>query len=444
MISIIILAAGQGTRMRSAIPKVMHELAGKPVIEHVVHTANKLKPKQICIVYSKETEQLKQRYTQKNIIWALQKEQKGTGHAVATALKHIKRPARVLVICADTPAITATTLRKIANKKNTALLTTTTDNPKGYGRIIRGPNNKIQNIVEEADATAQQRKITEVNTGILAADADDLAKWLKKTTTKNKQKEYYLPDAIQKCVQEGKKVEASQADHQECQGINTRRQLHDLERYLQQQQAEKLSNNGTTIKDINRIDIRGEVTTGMDCTIDINVILEGTVKLGGNVTIGANSIIRNSVIGSNTTIHPNTIMENTTTGKNCQIGPFARIRPTTTLKDNTKIGNFVELKQATIQEGTKINHLSYIGDAEIGKQTNIGAGTITCNYDGKNKHKTKIGNQANIGANANLIAPIKIADNTIIAAGSTITTDVPANTLAVERTKQRNIRKAPK
>ena len=438
MISVIILAAGKGTRMLSDKPKILHELAGRTIIYHVIQTALQLKPRQICIVHNDNSEELKQTYKQRNIVWAIQKEQKGTGHAVATALKHIKRPARVLVLCADTPCITAATLRKAARQKTTSIITTITDQPKGYGRVIR-QNNKIQEIVEEADATKEQKKITEVFTGIIAADADNIERWQRKTRTNNKQNEYYLPDVIKLCAKEQQTITATRADHQECQGINDKLQLQQAERYIQQRTATELMKKGVTIKDKNRIDIRGTITAGKDCEIDINVILEGTVKLGNNVKIGANTIIRNTTIKDNTTIQANTIIDTATIGKNNNIGPFARIRPETTIKDNTRIGNFVELKQAKIDTGTKISHLSYVGDTEIGKNTNMGAGSITCNYDGKNKHRTTIGNNNNIGANTNLIAPITIGNNTTIAAGSTITTDVPDNTLAVERTKQRNI-----
>ena len=435
----IILAAGKGTRMRSNIPKILHPLAGRPMIDHVLRTANELEPKQICIVYSEQTKQLRKMYQQKNIVWALQKEQKGTGHAVALALRRIQRPTTALILCADTPAITAKTLRKAARKRTVSIVTTMTDQPHGYGRVIRKAS--VQRIVEEADATEEQKKITEVYTGILAADADDLIRWQAMTKQDNRQKEFYLPDVIEICAKEGGRVSATQADHQECQGINTRQQLHDMERHMQAKKAEELMNKGVTIMDTSRLDIRGTVHAGKDCTIDTNVILEGTVTLGSNSSIGANCTIKDTTIGSNTTIHPNTIIDGARIGKNATIGPFARIRPSTTASANTRIGNFVELKQATINQGTKISHLSYVGDATIGQDTNIGAGAITCNYDGKRKHQTKIGSNASIGANANLIAPITIGSNTTIGAGSTITTDIPANTTAVERAKQRTIRR---
>ena len=438
MVSVIILAAGKGTRMRSNIPKIMHPLVGRPMIDHVMQTVNRLEPEQICIVYSKQTEQLRQMYTQKNIVWALQKEQKGTGHAVSLALKRIKRPATVLVLCADTPAISETTLRRAARKRTVSIVTTITDQPKGYGRVIRRA--KVLKIVEEADATEEEKQITEVYTGILAADADDLIRWQKQTTQDNKQGEFYLPDVIAICAREGGRVSVTRADHRECQGINNRQQLHEMERHLQRRNAEALMNRGVTIMDTNRIDIRGTVHASRDCTIDVNVILEGTVTLGGNVTIGANCVIKDTTIGPNTTIHPNTVIDNAKIGKNSSVGPFARIRPGTVTRNDTRIGNFVELKQATINKGTKISHLSYIGDANVGQNTNIGAGAITCNYDGKRKHQTRIRNNANIGANTNLVAPITIGRNTIIGAGSTITTDIPDNTIAVERAKQRTIR----
>ncbi len=442
-LSVVILAAGQGSRMRSQLPKVLHKLANKPLLTHVIDVAEQLSAQEIHIVYGHGGEVVRERLAERNVSWVKQEQQLGTGHAVAQAVPHLADNHIVLVLYGDVPLITKETLQRLIKQvsgSSMGLLTAELSNPFGYGRIVRNSDNAVQCITEEKDASAEVRKITEVNSGILAVQGEQLKGWLARLKNNNAQGEYYLTDIIAMAVSDGIEVKTSQAAAvEEVEGINNRIQLARLERYYQQQQAERLMAAGVTLKDPARFDLRGTVETGMDVIIDINVILNGEVVIGNSVEIGANCLLTNVVVEDGTVILPNSIIEDAVVGRDCTIGPFARIRPDTKLADSVKIGNFVEIKKAQVDEGAKINHLSYVGDSIVGKDVNIGAGVITCNYDGANKHLTEIGDDAFIGSDSQLIAPVKIGAGATIGAGSTITGDAPANQLTLTRSKQRSI-----
>ena len=442
-LSVVILAAGQGSRMRSQLPKVLHKLANKPLLTHVIDVAEQLSAQEIHIVYGHGGEVVRERLAERNVSWVKQEQQLGTGHAVAQAVPHLVDNHTVLVLYGDVPLITKETLQRLIKQvsgTSMGLLTAELSNPFGYGRIVRDSDNAVQCITEEKDASAEVRKITEVNSGILAVQGEQLKGWLARLKNNNAQGEYYLTDIIAMAVSDGIEVKTSQAAAvEEVEGINNRIQLARLERYYQQQQAERLMAAGVTLKDPARFDLRGTVETGMDVIIDINVILNGEVVIGSSVEIGANCLLSNVVVEDGTVILPNSIIEDAVVGRDCTIGPFARIRPDTKLADSVKIGNFVEIKKAQVDEGAKINHLSYVGDSIVGKDVNIGAGVITCNYDGANKHLTEIGDDAFIGSDSQLIAPVKIGAGATIGAGSTITGDAPANQLTLTRSKQRSI-----
>ena len=442
-LSVVILAAGQGSRMRSQLPKVLHKLANKPLLRHVIDVAEQLSAQEIHIVYGHGGEVVRERLAAHNVSWVKQEQQLGTGHAVAQAVPHLTANHTVLVLYGDVPLITKETLQQLIKQvsgSSMGLLTAELANPSGYGRIVRNSDNAVQCITEEKDASAEVRKITEVNSGILAVQGEQLKGWLTRLKNNNAQGEYYLTDIIAMAVSDGIEVKTSQAVAvEEVEGINNRIQLARLERYYQQQQAERLMAAGVTLKDPARFDLRGTVETGMDVTIDINVILNGEVVIGNSVEIGANCVLTNVVVEDGTVILPNSIIEDAVVGRECTIGPFARIRPDTKLADKVKIGNFVEIKKAQVDEGAKINHLSYVGDSIVGKDVNIGAGVITCNYDGASKHLTEIGDDAFIGSDSQLVAPVKIGAGATIGAGSTITGDAPANQLTLTRSKQRSI-----
>lgn len=442
-LSVVILAAGQGSRMRSQLPKVLHKLANKPLLTHVIDVAEQLSAQEIHIVYGHGGEVVRERLAERNVSWVKQEQQLGTGHAVAQAVPHLVDNHTVLVLYGDVPLITKETLQRLIKQvsgTSMGLLTAELSNPFGYGRIVRDSDNAVQCITEEKDASAEVRKITEVNSGILAVQGEQLKGWLARLKNNNAQGEYYLTDIIAMAVSDGIEVKTSQAAAvEEVEGINNRIQLARLERYYQQQQAERLMAAGVTLKDPARFDLRGTVETGMDVIIDINVILNGEVVIGSSVEIGANCLLTNVVVEDGTVILPNSIIEDAVVGRDCTIGPFARIRPDTKLADRVKIGNFVEIKKAQLDEGAKVNHLSYVGDSIVGKDVNIGAGVITCNYDGANKHLTEIGDDAFIGSDSQLVAPVKIGAGATIGAGSTITADAPANQLTLTRSKQRSI-----
>jgi len=443
-LSIIILAAGLGKRMHSDLPKVLHPLANKPLIQHVVDTALALKPDNISIVYGHGGEQVRQTLTNTNIRWIEQAQQLGTGHAVAQAMPQIADDTMVLVLYGDVPLISLETLQtlcsQITHKKNLGLLTTELDNPSGYGRIIRNAEGQVECIVEEKEADVQIKKIKEVNTGILIAPASDLRLWLRQLNNNNAQGEYYLTDIFALAVQEQVPIHTTTSHNiYEVMGVNDRLQLATLERYYQTQQINHLMLAGVTVHDPARLDIRGTVQAGRDISIDINVILEGEITLGDRVKIGPHTVIRNAKIGNDVEILSHCVIEDVVIGTGCRVGPFARLRPDTVLAEQVHIGNFVEIKKSTVATGSKINHLSYVGDSEVGSKVNIGAGTITCNYDGANKHKTIIGDDAFIGSDTQLVAPVTVGAGATIGAGSTITKDTPPNALTLSRTSQQTI-----
>ena len=442
MLEVIILAAGKGTRMRSAIPKVLHKLAGKPLLEHVVATARNLSPTKIHVVVGHGSEQVSAAVSGDDVTCHKQQNQLGTGHAVAQALPQCDPASTVLILFGDVPLMSAKTLRNLLASTTDApsVLAAHIPDPTGYGRVIRDAHQQFVEIVEEKDASEEQRAVQEVNTGVIAAPASLLTTLLSRVNNQNAQAEYYLPDVLGIAREDGMTVNVVVSkDPAEILGVNNRLQLEELERILQQRLAEKLLLDGVAVSDRRRLDIRGELTCGEGVSIDINVLLEGDVTLGDNVTIGANCVIRDAAIGANTVIQPFSHIERAVIGTDCFIGPYARLRPGTDLGSAVRIGNFVETKNSTLGAGSKANHLAYIGDTTVGEGSNIGAGTITCNYDGANKFPTHLGDGVFIGSNSTLVAPVTIADGGFVAAGSVITKDVLADDLAVGRAKQRNI-----
>jgi bifunctional UDP-N-acetylglucosamine pyrophosphorylase / glucosamine-1-phosphate N-acetyltransferase len=441
-IEVVILAAGRGTRMNSTRPKVLHELAGKSLIQHVVDAAIAVQADRIHVVIGHEAELIRGALAQQALNLVLQLQQLGTGHAVHQALPHITSESITLVLCGDVPLIQPATLETLlasADTDSMAVLTCTVANPAGLGRIVREESGAIRAIVEEKDATEEQRLITEINTGIMALPTQRLQQWLPRLGNNNAQGEYYLTDIIALALTDGCRVLTTCCqDEKEVAGINDRVQLAELERHFQRREATALMKAGVTLRDPARFDIRGTLKTGRDVEIDVNVLMEGEVSLGDNVSIGPNCVLKNCVIGSNTVIAANCVIEDARIGSACAIGPFARIRPGTVLEEAARIGNFVELKNASIGRHSKVNHLSYVGDSELGDDVNIGAGTITCNYDGANKHRTLIGDGVFVGSNTALVAPLIIAEGATVGAGSVITRNVEKNQLAVARGSQVN------
>lgn len=439
-VSVLILAAGEGKRMFSDIPKPLHCIGGVPMIEHVVRAAEKLKPDHIIVVHGNSGHLLKEKMAHLNVLWAEQKNPKGTGHAVLQALPLIPDNHFVLVLCGDVPLVNADTLKKLIKKTKDASLgwvTATVNNPTGLGRIIRDENNNPISIVEEKDATASQKTIREINTGICLIPAKFLKSWLPKLKTNNAQGEYYLTDVFAFALKHNVKIHTVSSEKEaEILGVNNRAQLAEIERIFQRNLAQDFMLRGLTLLDPARFDIRGNLKFGKDVSIDVNVIIEGTVKIGSNCHIGPNVILRNSIIGDNVHVDENSVIQDSIVGNDCKIGPFARLRPGTKLGTAVKIGNFVETKNAIIDDKSKVNHLSYMGDVEIGKHVNVGAGSITCNYDGVHKQKTIIGDNAFIGSDTKFVAPVKIGKNATIGAGSVITENAPAGKLTLERTKQ--------
>ncbi len=440
---VVILAAGQGSRMKSALPKVLHPIAGRPMLHHVIATAKQLGAEKIHTVIGHGAEKVRETTDEASVNWVTQSEQLGTGHAVAQALPDLPDDARVLVLYGDVPLTRHETLDGLVgtlDDNTLGLLTVTMDNPQGYGRIVRNADGKVQSIVEQKDASAEQQQIREVNTGILAVSAKHLKNWLPTLSNSNAQGEYYLTDIIAMAVDQGLGVSVSQPENPfEVQVVNNRLQLAELERWFQRQQADRLMTEGATLADPARLDVRGELTIGNDLWIDVNVVFEGKVNLGSNVSIGPGCVIKDTTIADGAEIKANSVIEGAVIGAHAQIGPFARIRPGTELAANTKVGNFVETKKAIVGEGSKINHLSYVGDASLGRNVNVGAGTITCNYDGVNKYQTVLGDGVFVGSNTALVAPVTVAAEATIGAGSTITRDVADHELAVARGRQRNI-----
>lgn len=438
-LDVVILAAGKGTRMVSERPKVLHELAGKPLLQHVLDTAKSLDPAQICVIYGYGGETVPQAIADTSLKMVKQEPQLGTGHAVQQALPHLNDKHVTLVLYGDVPLTHAETLLpliRIAQSGKVALLTIEMENPHGYGRILR-EGGKVRRIVEEKDASPEERRVTEVNTGIMALPNQFLPGWLAALKNSNAQGEYYLTDVIDLAVSAGIEVAtAHPAHHREVLGVNSKIQLAQLERMYQQERAYKLLDSGVTLLDPARIDIRGNLSCGRDVVIDVNCVFEGQVKLGDGVRVGANCVLRDVKIESGCSIEPFSLLEKATLGADCRIGPFARIRPGTELADEVHIGNFVEVKNSQVGFNSKINHLSYVGDATVGSRVNVGAGTITCNYDGANKHRTVIEDNAFIGSDTQLVAPVTVGKGATIGAGSTITKDTPVGELTLSRAKQ--------
>lgn len=443
-INFVILAAGKGTRMRSALPKVLHKLSGRTMLGHVVAVVESLGEAKKIIVTGHGAEQVEQQFKSPTTIFTQQKEQLGTGHAVHMAVPELCSDAVVIVLYGDVPLIRPATIQKIlavVTESTMGLLTINLDQPTGYGRIVRNTKGDITEIIEQKDASVEQLKITEVNTGVLALQSSQLRDWLPKITNNNAQGEYYLTDLVAIAREAGVEiVSVNPESATEVEGVNNRVQLSQLERAHQRQLAEILMESGTSLADPARFDQRGDLSAGTDNFIDINCVFNGSVTIGSNVSIGANCQISDSTIGDGVSILPNTIIESSVVGDRAVVGPFARLRPGTRMESDTKVGNFVETKKTLVGKGSKINHLSYVGDAQLGENVNIGAGTITCNYDGVSKHKTDLGDGVFVGSNSTLVAPIKVDKGGFIAAGSTVTTEVPSDSLAVGRAKQRNIK----
>ncbi|MDR2925401.1 MAG: bifunctional UDP-N-acetylglucosamine diphosphorylase/glucosamine-1-phosphate N-acetyltransferase GlmU [Azoarcus sp.] len=440
---VVILAAGQGKRMRSVLPKVLQPLAGKPLLAHVLASARALGARRICVVHGHGGEAVRLRLDAPDLVWAEQSPQLGTGHAVLQAMPHLSNEARVLVLYGDVPLIGTATLARLmdaAGKDRLALLTVEVGNPAGYGRILRDGAGRVTRIVEEKDATPDERLVREINTGILVAPASRLRDWLARIGNDNAQGEYYLTDIVGLAAQDGVEiVTAAPDDVSETLGVNDKAQLAALERMFQASVARGLMDAGVTLIDPARIDVRGELHCGRDVEIDVNCVFEGRVELGDGVVIGANCVLRDVQIGGRTHIAPFSHLDGTVTGEACSLGPFARTRPGTVLGNEVHVGNFVEIKNSTFADDAKAGHLSYIGDASVGARVNIGAGTITCNYDGANKHRTEIGDDAFIGSDTQLVAPVRVGRGATLGAGTTLTRDAPPDQLTVSRARQQSL-----
>ncbi|KAA1178404.1 bifunctional UDP-N-acetylglucosamine diphosphorylase/glucosamine-1-phosphate N-acetyltransferase GlmU [Photorhabdus heterorhabditis] len=440
--SVVILAAGKGTRMYSDLPKVLHLLAGKPMVQHVIDTAMVLGAKNVHLVYGHGGDLMKQTLSEQKLNWVLQEEQLGTGHAMLQAAPHFTDDEDILMLYGDVPLIGTDTLERLLAAKpegGIGLLTAILDNPTGYGRIIR-EDGDVTGIIEQKDATDEQRKINEINTGILVANGGDLKRWLSQLDNNNVQGEYYITDVIALAYKEGQKIEAVHPRRlSEMEGVNNRLQLSALERIYQSEQAEKLLLAGVMLLDPTRFDLRGTLAYGHDVVIDTNVIIEGNVTLGNNVQIGTGCVLKNCIIGDDSVLSPYTVIEDSEMGVGCTVGPFARLRPGSKLAEKAHVGNFVEMKKSYLGKGSKAGHLTYLGDTDIGSDVNIGAGTITCNYDGANKFKTIIGDNVFVGSDTQLVAPVTIANGATIGAGTTVTKNVAEDELVVSRTKQTHI-----
>lgn len=429
--------------MQSALPKVLHVLSHRSLLGHVLRAGYSLDPRAVHVVFGHGGEQLRAAFANEPVRWAEQAEQLGTGHAVAQAMPAVADASTVLILYGDVPLISPATLRDLISQSGAnrlALLTAELDDPRGYGRILRDDTGKVMRIVEQKDATDEQALVREVNTGILAAPAVRLRGWLARLENRNAQREYYLTDVISMAVADGVEIATRHpAAVWEILGVNSKRELADLERTHQKTKALALLAQGVTLRDPNRLDVRGELNCGRDVIIDVNVVFEGTVTLGDGVHIGPNNVIRDTTIGSTTRVYANCVIEETEIGQDCRVGPFARLRPGARLADRAHVGNFVEIKNSEIGEGSKANHLTYVGDSNVGKNVNIGAGTITANYDGVNKHRTDIRDNASIGSNVVLVAPVTVGEGATVGAGSVITKDAPVGELTLTRAKQTTI-----
>ncbi len=438
-LNVVILAAGKGTRMHSDLPKVLHEVAGRPILSHVIACAEQLDPDRTVTVYGFGGEKVREAIARPDIEWVRQAEQLGTGHAVQQAMPLLDTDSITLVLLGDVPLLKAQTCRSLLKhaEKHLALLTVEKQDPTGYGRILRSYDGRVQAIVEQKDASDEQRQIREVNTGIMAMPTARLTQWLSRLRNENNQAEYYLTDIIAMAVEDGVGVVSEQTrDEWEVAGINSKRDLADVERQFQKAEAARLLQAGVTLRDPDRLDVRGHLTTGRDVTIDVGCIFEGTVDIGDDVNVGAYCIIRNAALGNGTIVAPYSHIDGASVGDRNRIGPYARLRPGTELSAEAHIGNFVEIKNSQVGIGSKINHLSYVGDSTVGRDVNIGAGTITCNYDGVNKHRTIIGDRAFIGSDTQLVAPVTVEAGATIGAGSTITRNAPPDALTLSRGKQ--------
>jgi bifunctional UDP-N-acetylglucosamine pyrophosphorylase/glucosamine-1-phosphate N-acetyltransferase len=439
-LSVVILAAGQGKRMNSDLPKVLQPLAGKPLLGHVLDAAAALGAESTYVVYGHGGEKVRDPFAGHGVRWVLQAEQHGTGHALAQAMPHVPDTDNVLVLYGDVPLVQPATLQALVGActaTSIGLLSVMLDDPTGYGRLVRDGAGNVARIVEHKDANAKERAIREANTGLMCVPASRLRGWLAALRNDNAQGEYYLTDVVVMAVKAGMKVDAVVvADATEVLGVNDRLQLATVEAAYRRRRAQELMTAGVTLADPARFDARGPVTTGRDVQIDVNVVLAGNVVLGDRVTVGPNVCITDSRIGDDTTVFANSVIERADVGRNCRIGPFARLRPEALLRDDVHVGNFVEVKKSELRRGAKANHLTYLGDATVGEQANVGAGTVTCNYDGVNKSRTEIGDRAFIGSGTMLVAPVRIGDGATIGAGSTITRDAPPDKLTLERSRQ--------
>ena len=442
-LTVVILAAGQGKRMNSDRPKVLQALGGRPLLAHVVDTARALGAESINIVYGHGAQEVQAALPLADLDWSLQAEQLGTGHAVAQALPSIPADHAVLVLCGDAPLVQSESLESLlasVSSDAVGVLTARLDDPTGYGRILRDDAGKITGVVEERDATPAQRAIDEINTGVMVLPAQWLAEALEKVSNDNSQGEYYLTDVIALAVAEQRAIVGSAAsDPSEVLGINDRAQLANAERILQRRNATRLLDQGVTLADPDRFDLRGSLRVGRDVFIDVGAVFEGDVQLGDRVRIGPNAVVSNSSLGEDCIVHANCVIDGIVAGPRCEIGPFARLRPGTNFAEQVKVGNFVEVKASEVAAGSKMNHLTYVGDSSVGRDVNIGAGTITCNYDGANKHRTTIGDRVFVGSGVMLVAPVELGDGATIGAGSTFGRDVPAESLVVERAKPKTV-----
>jgi bifunctional UDP-N-acetylglucosamine pyrophosphorylase/glucosamine-1-phosphate N-acetyltransferase len=438
-LEVIVLAAGQGKRMKSDLPKVLHPIGGRPLLAHVLDAARSLDPRKTLVVHGHGAEKVRAAFADSALDWVLQSEQLGTGHAVQQAMAHANHDGDILILYGDVPLVRPESLKRLveAAREGVAVMTAEVDDPKGYGRIVRKPDGSVERIVEEKDASSAERAIREINAGFMAMSGKRLAGWLGKISNRNAQKEYYLTDVVTLAVKEGVRVAAVKVDDPvEVAGVNSKAELAALERAFQRSQALRLMEAGVSLADPARVDVRGELDCGRDVTIDVNCIFEGRVKLGAGVRIGPNCVLRNVSVGARSEVLAFSHLEESEVGERCRVGPYARLRPGSSLAEDVHVGNFVEVKASRLAAQSKANHLSYIGDSDVGAKVNIGAGTITCNYDGVSKHRTVIEDDCFIGSDSTLVAPVRIARGSYIGAGSTITKDTPAGQLTLARGRQ--------